>query len=739
MKAKYLTNSVALPELPDDVKDRYFGDDAVVKYHETYRVLKSQGEILLGGFDELHEITKMSADEDGADGLDDSGSSAPRHAPANPLTYAMDVMVEEGVITPREGGLSSRHTPVNSQKTKLSLHEFRDTLLNVPSIKLMTIHSVGSHSSANSIASFEDGNGSVGGRSRSGGGVNLHRMANGIQPDIRKTVSFSSEHVPQKGLQPTQGLATSSSPNKQVAPQVAPMIKQSSQASLSNMFDGMIKIDDDPTPATRGAMSRQNSSKPIMIARSASRDPADLKAIKERVERQREADRLKEIEKEKEIEREKEKKRLQELEWAKEENAKALVEVARIDAELRKKIRKMRKLLDGDDVVIEHGDGSYAEGGGEGQKAGDTGLGAKGVIIEEDDDDDDDDDLDEIVKLITVSTPTHGKGKGNQKDTKGHSAGHGSGQGSHGHHPVAKNPTKSDVANTTAVPGKNKASAGITPTASTSSSAPFSPVVTSANNSFSIPPQLTLPNINTSGSFSSTNTAVDATTTGILLSPTAAAISTSKKLTKYQQQQIEAEAKRDREAAAKKAEEDRRNAMFNTHTKEATDAHHDDGELPYGPLSPRAIFLSGCLRSKLPPRVNAVLRKKLSTTINLAHMGIGNDTAKVLAEAIHLIPHLQVINLCDNALEDDGLSALIRSIAKHPSIEILDISQNTIDENAADALADFIGRDDCYLKCLRMSNANIDDGECASFVEVLMHNRHLKVRQSFHDIDQLVE
>ena len=100
--------------------------------------------------------------------------------------------------------------------------------------------------------------------------------------------------------------------------------------------------------------------------------------------------------------------------------------------------------------------------------------------------------------------------------------------------------------------------------------------------------------------------------------------------------------------------------------------------------------------------------------------------AKVLAEALPTLPYLQAINLSDNNLEDDGLSAIIRAIAQHATIEIVDISQNIIGSEAAQALAEFVGNPDCKLQCLRMSDANIDDGECAAFVEVLMNNRHLK-------------
>jgi hypothetical protein len=149
-------------------------------------------------------------------------------------------------------------------------------------------------------------------------------------------------------------------------------------------------------------------------------------------------------------------------------------------------------------------------------------------------------------------------------------------------------------------------------------------------------------------------------------------------------------------------------------------------DLEYEPGSPRAVFLAGCLKNGLPPRAHVLLRKRISTSINLSHIGIGNEMAKILAEALPSLPYLQTINLSDNNLEDDGLSAIIKAIAEHPTIEIVDISQNIIGSEAANALANFVGNPECQLQCLRLSDANIDDGECASFVEVLMNNRHLK-------------
>ena len=106
--------------------------------------------------------------------------------------------------------------------------------------------------------------------------------------------------------------------------------------------------------------------------------------------------------------------------------------------------------------------------------------------------------------------------------------------------------------------------------------------------------------------------------------------------------------------------------------------------------SPRAIFLAGCLQYSIPPITVAVLRKKISSSINLAHMGIGNKVATVLASCIDKLPYLQLLDLTDNNLSDEGLSALLLSIAKHKTLQILDVSQNVIGPDSASALASYV-------------------------------------------------
>lgn len=173
-----------------------------------------------------------------------------------------------------------------------------------------------------------------------------------------------------------------------------------------------------------------------------------------------------------------------------------------------------------------------------------------------------------------------------------------------------------------------------------------------------------------------------------------------------------------------------RNAIKSTndanHSEEEDDDLFDGSlDISYRPSSPRAVFLAGCVKQGLPPRSIAMLRKRISPVLNLAHMSLGDPTALILADALDKMPYLQTLNLADNALSDVGLSAIINSVSRHSTLEILDLSQNVINRDASKALADYIGNENCFLKCLRMSNADIDDKECARFVEVLMNNRML--------------
>jgi Ran GTPase-activating protein (RanGAP) involved in mRNA processing and transport len=149
-------------------------------------------------------------------------------------------------------------------------------------------------------------------------------------------------------------------------------------------------------------------------------------------------------------------------------------------------------------------------------------------------------------------------------------------------------------------------------------------------------------------------------------------------------------------------------------------------DFSYRTQSPRAIFINGCLKNKIPPITIALVRRNLTSTINLAHMGIGDKIAGILAGCLSSLPYLQVLNLADNNLADKGLSELLNSASKHKEIEELDISNNTVGTAASKALGAFLANPDCKLRSLRLRDANIDDAECANICGVLKKNTNLK-------------
>lgn len=158
----------------------------------------------------------------------------------------------------------------------------------------------------------------------------------------------------------------------------------------------------------------------------------------------------------------------------------------------------------------------------------------------------------------------------------------------------------------------------------------------------------------------------------------------------------------------------------------AQDEEDEATAYTYRTQSPRAVFINGCLKNKIPPITIALVRRNLTSTINLNHMGIGDKIASILAGCLSSLPYLQVLNLGDNNLTDIGLADLLTSAAKHKEIEQLDISNNIVGYHASKALGAFLGNPDCKLQSLHLRDANIDDVECANICSVLKHNRYLR-------------
>ena len=142
-------------------------------------------------------------------------------------------------------------------------------------------------------------------------------------------------------------------------------------------------------------------------------------------------------------------------------------------------------------------------------------------------------------------------------------------------------------------------------------------------------------------------------------------------------------------------------------------------------VSPRTKFVASCIDRGLSPLPSVVMRKLFNTKINLAHFGIGDERGCAFAECLKTLPSIESINLCDNNLTDAALYPLICACSHISGLQELNLSLNKIDAKASRALADFLSSPKCPLYSLVLVSSDVDDSECANFVECLETNRHL--------------
>ena len=148
----------------------------------------------------------------------------------------------------------------------------------------------------------------------------------------------------------------------------------------------------------------------------------------------------------------------------------------------------------------------------------------------------------------------------------------------------------------------------------------------------------------------------------------------------------------------------------------------DGSEITYAPISPRALYIAGCLKDGVMPISRAVLRKELSSKLVMRGMCIGDSRALALANAMNQMPFLKLIDMSGNGLTEKSLVPIIDSLSNLPSVVEMDFSDNKISPKVADTLAKYLESKDCGIKRLVLSNANIDDHECTLFVEALQHS-----------------
>ena len=142
--------------------------------------------------------------------------------------------------------------------------------------------------------------------------------------------------------------------------------------------------------------------------------------------------------------------------------------------------------------------------------------------------------------------------------------------------------------------------------------------------------------------------------------------------------------------------------------------------------SPRTAYIAACIDHKVAPLPKVIVRKALSTVVDLSHYRMGDVLGSALADGIAALPSIESINLRDNNLTDKSLHPLLLSLRRIRGVLELDLSQNKIDEQASEALAALLSDPSCQLEKLTLENSDVDDVECCKFVECLQSNSSLK-------------
>ena len=134
------------------------------------------------------------------------------------------------------------------------------------------------------------------------------------------------------------------------------------------------------------------------------------------------------------------------------------------------------------------------------------------------------------------------------------------------------------------------------------------------------------------------------------------------------------------------------------------------------PTSPRTMYIASCIRDKVYPRAALLVRKETTSDFSLAHQGIGDKMARLLAQSLDGIPYVERVNISDNSLTDAGMEPVLKALQVIQDIKEIDLSQNVVGLRTCSALEAFIMLPHCPLQRLVLKKASMED---AGFVKIV--------------------
>jgi hypothetical protein len=152
------------------------------------------------------------------------------------------------------------------------------------------------------------------------------------------------------------------------------------------------------------------------------------------------------------------------------------------------------------------------------------------------------------------------------------------------------------------------------------------------------------------------------------------------------------------------------------------------------PMSPRRKFLTMIVMNARHPPIPIIIRNAIDDHLNLAHKSLGDDYIIYLSAVISELPNVLKVSLRDNRLTDRGLGQFIDMLCRQDRIIEVDLSENKLDSRSAEALAGYLMTTYCSLSTLRLSQADLDDGETSRFLDALGKNTSITAIDLSHNI-----
>lgn len=147
----------------------------------------------------------------------------------------------------------------------------------------------------------------------------------------------------------------------------------------------------------------------------------------------------------------------------------------------------------------------------------------------------------------------------------------------------------------------------------------------------------------------------------------------------------------------------------------------------------RAILPDRLVEGTLPLPVLLRRRESAPNALDLNGAGVGDAIVQALTAVITSLDGLDTLLLKDNRLTDRSLTPLCNIACKLPWLTALDLSENDMDESAK-ALRTYLAQQTCRLQKLCLSKADVDDQECAEFMDAVRSNKSLTALCLSHNL-----